>query len=306
MQQPLISVLVITYNQERYIRQTLETIVRQEGDFRVEMVVSNDCSTDKTDTVIRTFMENYKGPVTIRYFQQKTNLGILLNLIFALEQCSGDYLAMCEGDDFWLTNDKLQKQLALLQKHHDCALVITNRKVIREDHSAYDERYDEFYKKQIFTATDIIQGFVPGLQTLLARNDHGLSRYLSGNNDLGHADQYIAYYYSLQGKIYLLSEITAAYRMTGSGAWSSHSSLQKLQVKTEMLADFHRRIGLPMTNAVLRKTQLNCSYATLRYCLKRPAELRIRSNWQWIQLIWKTFWFGTRTRVGKGIFINTK
>jgi glycosyltransferase involved in cell wall biosynthesis len=284
-----ISVLVITYNHAQYISQTLDSIVSQKGDFVIELIISNDCSTDGTDKAIEEFLEIYTGKVKINYFDQKQNLGILPNLIFALRHCTGDYLAFCEGDDFWTANDKLQKQLNLYTSKGDCAMVISNRRVIREDQSTYNELYDEFHRKHHFAVQDIIDGFVPGLQTMFSKNDRGLLAYLEANSDLDHADRYIAYYFARLGHICLLPSITAAYRLTGFGAWSSFNGLRKLQVKAEMLADFHKRIGLPHNNSTLRSTQLICAYATLRYCLKRPNHLADPVNRKWIKYILKGF-----------------
>lgn len=294
---PRISVLIITYNHEAFIKQTLESIVCQKGNFRLKLVISNDCSTDRTDSIIRDFIKNYQGAVAIKYFAQDKNKGILPNLIFALSQCSGDYLAICEGDDFWLCENKLQKQVGFYLQHDDCSMVITNRRVIREDSSSYDELYNVFYKKNSFSIPDIIEGFIPGTQTIFAENNRQLVQFLSAHKELTHADRYIAYFFALQGKIYVLPEITAAYRLTGKGAWSANNGLRKLQVKAEQLEDFHRRIGLPVNNATLAKTQLACWWATIKYCLKRPGQLKDPVNRGWIVNTWKKFRHMNRIKI---------
>lgn len=292
-----ISVLVITYNHEAYIKQSLKTIVDQNGNFRLEVVVSNDCSTDGTDLVIRDFIKSYNGNAAIKYFAQDHNIGILPNLIFALNQCSGDFLAFCEGDDFWLDEHKLQKQLNLYHQHSDCSMVITNRLVIREDNSTYDELYDVFHKKKVFAVSDIIEGFIPGTQTMFAKNNKLLVDFLSAYKGLEHGDRYITYFFSLQGNIYLLLEITAAYRLTGYGAWSANNGLRKLQWKAELLEDFHHRIGLPLNNIALARTQLACWFLTIKYCVKRPHEFRNAVNRNWITKTWKKFRHMNRKKI---------
>jgi glycosyltransferase involved in cell wall biosynthesis len=294
---PLISVLVITYNHVDYILKTLDSIVSQRGDFQLELVIANDCSTDSTDLVIQDFVSSHSQEVIFRYFNHPKNLGILPNLIFGLSQCSGNYIAFCEGDDYWLDEYKLQKQLSLYQQHTDCAMVITDRKVIREDWSSYDELYGISYRKTVFDISDVTEGFIPGLQTVFTGNNKQLIRYLKMHEDLTYADRYITYFFALEGKIYLLPEVTAVYKMTGSGAWSMNNGLRKLQLKAEHLEDFHRRIGLPLNNLTLARTQLNCWVATMKYCLKRPNQLKNSTNRHWIKATWSKFSHMNRFRI---------
>ncbi|WP_439490597.1 glycosyltransferase family 2 protein [Algoriphagus sp.] len=109
---PLISVCVITFNHERYIMDCLNGIFRQDYP-NIEIVISNDCSSDRTHQKISKFISELQEPnrFNIKYFNQEINLGINPNLSFALEQCHGEYVAICEGDDYWISNNKLTTQL---------------------------------------------------------------------------------------------------------------------------------------------------------------------------------------------------
>ena len=109
-----VSVCMITYGHENYIRQAIEGILMQDCNFEIELIISNDCSPDKTDVIIQGILKDHPRRSWIKYFNQNKNLGIMPNLFFALKQCSGKYVAMCEGDDFWITKDKLQKQVNIL------------------------------------------------------------------------------------------------------------------------------------------------------------------------------------------------
>lgn len=108
---PLISVCVITYYHERYILDCLEGIAAQNYP-NVELVISNDASTDNTHSKIESFIEKIEQSTTIKvkYFNQTKNLGICPNLKFTLDQCTGDFIALCEGDDYWVSSDKLFRQ----------------------------------------------------------------------------------------------------------------------------------------------------------------------------------------------------
>jgi glycosyltransferase involved in cell wall biosynthesis len=123
-----VSVCMITYGHEKYIRDAIEGVLMQECDFEVELILANDCSPDQTDDVIQEILLNHPRGSWIKYFNHEKNLGIMPNFIFALRQCSGDYVAMCEGDDYWITKDKLQKQIDILERNKAIGLVYTNVK----------------------------------------------------------------------------------------------------------------------------------------------------------------------------------
>jgi len=117
-----ISVCMITYGHEKYIREAIEGVLMQECDFEVELILSNDCSLDQTDKVIQDILSNHPKAAWIKYFKHEKNIGMMPNFIFAMQQCQGKYIALCEGDDYWISKDKLQKQLDFLEKNKDYVL----------------------------------------------------------------------------------------------------------------------------------------------------------------------------------------
>ena len=125
-----ISVCIITYNQEAYIKQTLESVLKQEISLDLEVVVSNDCSTDGTHKVIQTVLEEHAKGHLVKYYNQECNLGMMLNFKFALEQCSGSFIAICEGDDYWTDPLKLEKQVAFLQNNSNYGMCFHNTEQI--------------------------------------------------------------------------------------------------------------------------------------------------------------------------------
>lgn len=114
-----VSICMITYNHEKFIREAIEGVLMQECDFDLELIIANDCSRDKTDTVIENILENHPRASWIKYIKHKENLGMMPNFIFAMQQCKGDYIALCEGDDYWTDSLKLQKQVNFLETNPD-------------------------------------------------------------------------------------------------------------------------------------------------------------------------------------------
>lgn len=123
IQNPLVSVFIITYNQEKTIAQTIEGILMQKGDFTLELVIGEDCSTDKTADVCKKYQEKY--PEKIKLLLQDTNQGLLKNYISTLKLCQGKFIGVCAGDDYWIDEHKIQKQLDFFYQHPDFGAVTT-------------------------------------------------------------------------------------------------------------------------------------------------------------------------------------
>jgi len=121
---PLVSVITITYNHEKYIEDTILGVINQKCDFEVEFIISNDKSTDYTDKVIKDILRKIEIPenITIKYFNQDENLGVCNNFIFCVQKAKGKYLAYCEGDDYWTDDNKLKKQIDLLESKEDVSM----------------------------------------------------------------------------------------------------------------------------------------------------------------------------------------
>ena len=120
-----ISVGVITYNQEITIRQTLDSILVQKGDFDLELVIGEDCSTDNTRAICEEYTVHHT-PYTIRLLPSQNNLGIMANFARVMQACTGDYVGICAGDDYWCDEQKLQKQLDYFNAHPDVGVVSTS------------------------------------------------------------------------------------------------------------------------------------------------------------------------------------
>lgn len=120
MKAPLVSVCIITYNQQEIIGNVLDYILSQEVDFDYEVVVGEDCSKDNTDIVCKEYKKAH--PDKINLILNEKNLGLIENFKNTISQCTGKYIAICAGDDFWINPQKLQKQVSFLEKHPDFSM----------------------------------------------------------------------------------------------------------------------------------------------------------------------------------------
>jgi len=126
----LVSICCITYNQEEYIRDALDSFLMQKTNFKYEIIVHDDASTDNTPNIIREYEEKY--PDIIKPIYQKENQsrkGKKVSLI-TYKHAIGKYIAICEGDDYWIDENKLQLQADYMEKNPECTLLFHNAKVV--------------------------------------------------------------------------------------------------------------------------------------------------------------------------------
>jgi glycosyltransferase involved in cell wall biosynthesis len=127
---PLVSVRTLTYNHEKYIAQCLEGILMQRTNFPFEVVVGEDCSTDRTQEIVLAYEKKY--PDKIRAITSERNVGAARNIVRVQQACQGKYHAFCEGDDYWIDPLKLQKQVDFMEAHPDVSLCFHNVFVVKE------------------------------------------------------------------------------------------------------------------------------------------------------------------------------
>ena len=135
----MVSILCTAYNHEKYIRQCLDGFVMQKTNFKFEVIIHDDASTDNTANIIREYEEKY--PEIIKPIYQKENqyskkAGITKN--FTLPKARGKYIAICEGDDFWTDKYKLQKQVDTLENNPNCKCCVCTVRDANEDGSMMD------------------------------------------------------------------------------------------------------------------------------------------------------------------------
>ncbi|MEG1701106.1 MAG: glycosyltransferase [Alistipes sp.] len=120
---PLVSVCMTTYNHEAYLAEAIESVLAQQTSFAVELVLGEDCSTDRTAEICRRYVATY--PDRIRLVDGAVNIGWRANYRRTFEACRGRYVAYCDGDDWWCDPLKLQRQVDLLESDPTCGMCYT-------------------------------------------------------------------------------------------------------------------------------------------------------------------------------------
>ena len=162
-----VSVCMITYNHEKYIKKAIESVLMQDVNFSYEIIIGEDVSTDDTRKIVKDFKEQY--PEKIKLFLHEGNVGMQQNFLQTLMACKGEYVAICEGDDYWVDKNKLQKQVDFLENNSNFALTFHNVKVVNET-VGKTKQFNHYKNEQIFTIEDVIKNWFIGTQSMLFRN----------------------------------------------------------------------------------------------------------------------------------------
>ena len=165
-----VSVIVLTYNHEKYIRQALDSILMQKVDFRYEILVGDDASTDGTAEILQEYQQKYEG--IFRLFLRPWNLGATRNAYELLTSARGTYLATCEGDDYWTDVYKLQRQVRFLEDHKEYIgtahrfTVVDAQGIPRKKQTLSWVKY-----KRCFTIRDFEGIYLPGQPSTFVRRN---------------------------------------------------------------------------------------------------------------------------------------
>lgn len=270
-----VSVFVVTYNQEKLIGQCLDSIISQQTGFDFEIVIGDDFSQDGTREVCLGYARQHDN---VRVLESTQNVGVVANWIKVLSACNGEYIALCEGDDYWTDPYKLRKQVDILDANKQYDMCVTNRKILNPE----GELTDDIYEQQIFTNADILKGVIPHTQTMLIRNTDNramcafLAEMLAGLSS--GCDRILAYWYSRSSYIYVLPDITAVYRWSGTGVWTNYGDIDREYHDIRLFEIFHSRLHYPrrdLFNDVFSAKCLNFIYYSIRRRQHNPYKAEV-------------------------------
>lgn len=123
---PKVSICMITFGHEKQIKQAIESVLMQQCAFDFQLIVSNDCSLDNTDSIIKKIQSEHPKASHLTYYSHNLNIGMMPNFIFTLQKCNGEYIALCDGDDYWTDPHKLQKQVDFLDANPEFGICFHN------------------------------------------------------------------------------------------------------------------------------------------------------------------------------------
>lgn len=251
---PLVSVIMITYGHEKYIREAVDGVLKQIGGFDLELIIANDCSPDATDTVIQDILKENPRASCLHYIRHKKNMGMMQNFIFALQHAKGKYIALCDGDDYWTDPNKLQKQVDFLEAHPDYVLCFHKVKILKPNGELVEDfitKVPENYETQETLAR---LGNYIHTPSVVFRN---VIKEFPPEFSLSPIGDYFLYMLlSEYGKLKYLEEEMAVYRY-GVGIHSTHTQIKMAKANFKLFTLLLSYFNNPKINHILLDRQLN-------------------------------------------------
>ena len=254
----MISVIVCTYNQEKYLAQALDSILMQQCDEPFEILIGDDCSTDNTGKIADEYQSRY--PNKVRVVRPGKNGGASYNIIGLVNSAKGEYLSICDGDDYWLRDDVLQKQLDVFRTNPNVGMICAKAKCYIQEKEEY--RGSLGYAGAEDLATMLHDNRDVAAPTIAFRRDLMLrcivdSKWCIDQNWF--YDSVMAYWFAYNSKIKFLDEELAAYRVLNNSACHADSP--------EKEAEYARRYFAVKWHFILTHSDL-CNQETFEMLMR--------------------------------------
>jgi len=261
---PVISVIVMSYNQKAYIKQCLDSILDQRGNFKMEVILGDDESTDGTVEILQEYVGKY--PDNLFLLPRQNNLGYVKNFNRCIDACSGDYIAFCDGDDYWNDTNKLQKQLECLQKHPDYSMCFSAIQLFYQEEGRFAlHQGQQSYASDRLSTEDIIKDNIIANFSCCFFRSETITNLPQKLFDLDRfADYIVCICCAEMGPIGFIKEVMSVYRIHSGGAWSGSS----------LIANIKR--GLPYLDKY--DSLLNYKYHGLFVEIKDRAKMFLKSQ----------------------------
>lgn len=230
----MVTVKMLAYNHEKYIAQAIESILSQKTEYRYELLIGEDCSTDSTGEIVDAYAR--KHPNIIRVIHHKKNVGCTKNAYSLDVHARGRYVAGCEGDDFWCDDTRIQKDVDFLETHPEYVGVCHRCRVVDENGTAIEEntlpsrtvfwRFD----KEVYTLADYERWELPGHS--MAKTARNLFRQCKGDYSIVYkasrrvSDRTHLLMEVAEGDIYCMPDVVGCYRYRVTDREANFMSVQ--------------------------------------------------------------------------------
>ncbi|MBD5509235.1 MAG: glycosyltransferase family 2 protein [Lachnospiraceae bacterium] len=254
-QTPLVSICVITYNHEKYIKQAVDSILSQKMSFTYEVLIADDASTDHTQQILR---DNYSNIENVRLILREKNVGI--NGYMTYQEARGKYIYLCEGDDYCVGEDSIQTLVEWLECHEDYAGVCGRRITLSERTGLMTISYNTSQNNTEICLNDVLSGkAVIDMCAILYRNFYSDGkydyRYYLASRKVSDITREI--YVLLHGNIFQLGKIIGVYRSDRIRSASSYNvtNTRKMifEEYTGLLVKLEELIGMKLEYKEIKK-----------------------------------------------------
>lgn len=259
-----VSICSLAYNHAPYIRQCLDSLLNQKTDFRYEILVNDDCSTDGTREILREYATKHPDIIVPIFHEenqfQKGVRGMFQRFLFPKAQ--GEYLAICEGDDYWCDSLKLQKQVNYMEAHPDCTMCFSRAKVLLEVNSpVYIKCFN--IEDRDYSATELFSNWIVPTASMLFRKS-AVKYPVTQKERILNGDIVIVEQCAHTGKVHGMSDAMVVYRMQSGGVTYdcsiSKNRIMRYPEHYECLKDNFHLIDNALLSAKLAESYYNRAF----------------------------------------------
>jgi glycosyltransferase involved in cell wall biosynthesis len=225
----ILSIVCTAYNHEKYIRKTLEGFVKQKTDYKYKVIVHDDASTDKTRDIIDEFVKKYPNLfVTIYQKENQYSKGVDIYEKFIYHLINTKYIALCEGDDYWCDENKIQVQIDYLENHPNCSMCVHNTLLINEKGESLNKNINNMHQNFSFRTVDVILNKRFHTSSYMYRSIY-LKHYDTTFKMKEVGDYPLAIFLSLYGYIFYIDKTMSCYRLFAENSWTDRMKKNKLE-----------------------------------------------------------------------------
>lgn len=217
----MVSILCNTYNHKTYIEQCINGFLNQKVNFDFEIIIRDDASTDGTTEIVRKYAEKYPSIIFPHYYSENQySKGNAREVNRKMFDCArGKYIALCEGDDFWISDSKLQKQVDFLESNPEYVCCGHAAYYANEDGTLKSNiRFDVFQKTQDLSMNDLILNWAFATSSILYKKSARTDYNIPFRGKCKNGDYSFLLYIRTKGKIYYINECMSAYRIESIGS----------------------------------------------------------------------------------------
>jgi predicted SAM-dependent methyltransferase len=282
MQNPFLAIFMVTYNQEKYISQAIESVLMQNTSFPIKLFIGEDFSTDKTKDICIRYANLNKDKIELVSYSK--NIGATNNALNIYKKClqsGAKYIAILEGDDYWTDSYKLQKQVDFLENNVEYSYVCSRFKILENDSGNIKTHMDEIFstkEDKIITIDNLFNPFISKAMTIVFRSE--LIKDLNFNSKY-FRDLHLFMHLLLKGKGYCINQEMGIYRKSSSGIWSMIDENRRIKEVYEIAFDLLKTFGLKINslNRFYKNSLQNYKSNLVKNGLKyKCIKLNIRDN----------------------------
>ncbi len=302
VKKPLVSVAMTAYNQEEYIAEAIESVLMQKVKFDYEILIGDDASSDKTAQILDNYQNRYPELITV--YHRKTNLGTCKNSYDIFSRCRGKYIAKLEGDDYWIYDLKLQRQVEYLESHPNIIAVAHNVLCVDQYGTPLPEELIDFphQRQHVFGRRNAMNHELFGhISSLMARNFRDIMTErqwrLYIQSTVRNDDLLTSITLGMLGVIYYMEDEWTCRRKIFDGN-VSFTAINKNKNLTKFICSNMFKIQQYLEIAFNQKTDIS---DTLAYLLKKNARIALKDfnkeNLRSVQILFVSYVWSLRKKM---------